>query len=94
MPPLAPAQVCMYPSVQGAKVSQGYLSVHQSHQLFPVIYEGKQPQNFCSFHILEKLLLPPARTEKTLSNSTPETICSIRGDGASPQQATSQARFL
>ena len=94
MPPLAPAPARMYPSVWGAKVSQGYvMSVYQSHQLFLIIYEGLQPQNFCSFHILEKLLLPPARNRENSFDSTPETICSLGGDGASPQ-ATSQTRLL
>lgn len=51
------------------------------------------PKFFCSFHILEKLLSPARNREKSF-DSTPETICSLGGDGASPQQATSQTRFL
>lgn len=92
MPPLVPDPAHMYPSVWGAK---GYfMSVYQCHQLFLIIYEGIQPQIFCSFHILEKLLLPPARNRENSFDSNPETICSLGGDGASPQQATSQTRLL
>lgn len=94
MPPLLPAPTRMYPSVWGAKVSQGYfMSVYQSHQLYLIIYEGIQPPIFCSFHILEKLLLPLARIREKSFDSNPETIFSFGGDGASPQ-ATSQTRLL